>query len=201
MDLMRQLLVDASHTPVDQVVEGLLRGLSKAEALARLQEIINAASYYDEQIAELVSAAWELIISGQLWDQTFESIYELEQIMSFDTAPFRKKQQIRPKHLHPLINLMNPALGWMLMVMCECVGCEMLTLDYIFPDPPPHWGKNKSHWYCSGGGQSGWEQHERERRWITACLAYYGHPRHKEDWNDITTEKVAAWVECQGMGF
>ncbi|KAI9766367.1 MAG: hypothetical protein M1840_006631 [Geoglossum simile] len=84
---------------------------------------------------------------------------------------------------------------------CECVGCEMLTLDYIFPDPPPHWGKNKPHWYCSGGGQSGWEQHERERRWITACLAYYGHPRHKEDWNDITTEKVAAWVECQGMGF
>src|SRR5580700_8832371 len=37
-------------------------------------------------MAELVSAAWELIVSGQLWDQTFESIYELEQIMSFDTA-------------------------------------------------------------------------------------------------------------------
>jgi hypothetical protein len=57
MGLMRQLLVDASHTPVDQVVEELVRGLPKAEALAQLQEIINAASYYDEQIAELVSTA------------------------------------------------------------------------------------------------------------------------------------------------
>jgi hypothetical protein len=86
MDLMRQLLVDASHTSVNHVMKELVHGLSKAAALAQLQEIINAASYYDEQMAELVSAAWELIVSGQLWDQTFESIYELEQIMSFDTA-------------------------------------------------------------------------------------------------------------------
>ncbi|KAI9765300.1 MAG: hypothetical protein M1840_007499 [Geoglossum simile] len=86
MDLIRQLLVDASHTPVDQVIAELVRGLSKAEALARLQEIINVATYYDEQIAELVSAAWELITSDRLWDQTFESIYELEQVISFNTA-------------------------------------------------------------------------------------------------------------------
>lgn len=63
-----------------------MRRLSKAEALARLREIINAATYYDEQIAELVSAAWELITGDQLWDQTFESIYELEQVMNFNTA-------------------------------------------------------------------------------------------------------------------
>jgi hypothetical protein len=66
MDLMRQLLVDASHTSVDHVMKELVHRLSKAEALAQLQEIINAASYYDEQMAELVSAAWELIVSGQL---------------------------------------------------------------------------------------------------------------------------------------
>jgi hypothetical protein len=68
----------------------------------------------------------------------------------------------------------------------------MLTLDYNFPDPPPDWGENKPHWYCSSGGQSGWEEHERDRRWITACIAYYGHPKHNEDWNEITTEKVAS---------
>ncbi|KAH0553443.1 hypothetical protein GP486_006486 [Trichoglossum hirsutum] len=55
--------------------------------MARLKrEIINAASYHDEQIAELVSAARGLIASGQLWDRTFESTYELEQVMSFNTA-------------------------------------------------------------------------------------------------------------------
>ncbi|KAI9768141.1 MAG: hypothetical protein M1839_004168 [Geoglossum umbratile] len=84
---------------------------------------------------------------------------------------------------------------------CECVHREMLTTEYRFPNPPPNWGKDKPHWYCSGGGQLEWEEHERNRRWVTSCLAYFAHPKNKDSWEDITTGKVAAWVEMQGMGF
>ena len=77
----------------------------------------------------------------------------------------------------------------------------MLATNYRIPSPPSNWGENKLHWYCSGGGQLEWKEHERECRWITTCLAYFGHPKNKHGWEDITTEKVAAWVEQQGMGF
>ncbi|KAH0537121.1 hypothetical protein FGG08_006054 [Glutinoglossum americanum] len=71
---------------------------------------------------------------------------------------------------------------------CECVACEMLTHNYVFPDAPPDWGENKPRWHCSGSRQPGWEERERERRRVTAYLVYYGHPRHEGDWNEITTK-------------
>ncbi|KAI9770495.1 MAG: hypothetical protein M1839_003176 [Geoglossum umbratile] len=38
--------------------------------------------------------------------------------------------------------------------------------------------------------------------WLNAeGSAYLGHPKNEGGWKDITTEKVAAWIEQQGMGF
>jgi hypothetical protein len=68
-------------------------------------------------------------------------------------------------------NLLNIFL---ILLECECVSCETLTLNYTFPNPPPNWGKKKPHWNCSGGRQFRWEEHERNRRCIMDAFGGLG---------------------------
>ncbi|KAI9766268.1 MAG: hypothetical protein M1840_006682 [Geoglossum simile] len=83
MQIIRQLAFESSQCPVDEVVAELINKMPKAEVLKTLRDIISNATYTDEQIVEIVHTAWSQIQERQLWEGTFDSLEQLEQVMNY----------------------------------------------------------------------------------------------------------------------
>ena len=83
MDIIQKTIVESATRPVNEVLRDLVCGKPSAEALELLRSIITTGVIYDEQLTEIVSAAWGMIRTRELWKARFDSLEALEKLVNY----------------------------------------------------------------------------------------------------------------------
>jgi hypothetical protein len=116
MEIIQQLVLESSQRPAANVIGDLIDKKPKAEALQTLQEIISHATQVDEQVIEIIHSAWMQILERRLWEDTFDSLEQLEQVMGYTKLIEPIIQQRKKTDREKLAELKSITARWHLPV-------------------------------------------------------------------------------------
>ncbi|KAH0538351.1 hypothetical protein FGG08_005046 [Glutinoglossum americanum] len=124
-DLVRRIVINSAQDEAHAVIARLVKESTQtsAEVLGLLKELINLATDYDEQMAEIVVAAWTYIETHKLWDRIYASSYELQQVMNFKQIVEPILQRVRRYDLERM-NLMKTITRRWRTVMAETIPAD-----------------------------------------------------------------------------
>lgn len=83
---IQSLILSSANTPVDEAINTMLFGHSKEQAYDILKAILNTGVEHDEQVCEVINAAWDKLLSTECWRGFFQDEHQLRSAFTYNTS-------------------------------------------------------------------------------------------------------------------
>ncbi|PYI24167.1 hypothetical protein BO99DRAFT_321964 [Aspergillus violaceofuscus CBS 115571] len=83
MEIMRSYFAQTSCTSARQVLQDALREMPELAQLEAITEILTQSAVLDENVSELIDAAWSYLCENDLWSFKYESMDQYRQLINY----------------------------------------------------------------------------------------------------------------------
>src|SRR5438045_1699511 len=84
MDPINTLTVQVANTSLEETFDMLLRNKTRLQQQEALEKIIQHGMHEDELLGDIITYAWDKIVSHSLWDTKYLGLEELEKLVHYD---------------------------------------------------------------------------------------------------------------------
>jgi len=82
--LINTLTVQVANTSLEETFDMLLRNKTRLQQQEALEKIIQHGMHEDELLGDIITYAWDKIVSHSLWDTKYLGLEELEKLVHYD---------------------------------------------------------------------------------------------------------------------
>src|ERR1700751_4547461 len=83
---IQTLILSSASRPVDEVINSMLDGHSDNEVYDILKAILSTGIEHDEQVSEIIRAAWSKLLSTGCWHSFFPDEHTLKTTFQYNEA-------------------------------------------------------------------------------------------------------------------
>ena len=82
--LINTLTVQVANTSLEETFDMLLRNKTRLQQQEALEKIIQHGMHEDKLLGDIITYAWDKIVSHSLWDKKYLGLEELEKLVHYD---------------------------------------------------------------------------------------------------------------------